>query len=393
MSDVSSEPTLLEVEDLHTTFRVAAGTVKAVDGISLSLQRGRTLGVVGESGSGKSVLSRSIMGLMPSNAVRSGSIRYEGTELLGMPTSKLRDYWGTRLSMIFQDPMTALNPVMRIGNQIAEPLRVHMGMSKADAADTSRKLLSSVGINEAERRLRQYPHEMSGGMRQRVMIAIALACGPNLLFADEPTTALDETVQAQILDLLQEQQRDRFMAVVLVTHDLGVVAGRADEIIVMYAGRVVERASAGDLFRHTRHPYTEALLRSIPRLENPSHTRLAAIAGRPPNLLSPPPACKFAPRCPRAQDRCRTEEPPLIDDGDGHEYRCWFPVDLDARDVAGVAAGEHVEPTIEVATTVSLDEPAAPAPKARKSPARVQVRRRGEPLRARQPGDGTGDDD
>jgi oligopeptide/dipeptide ABC transporter ATP-binding protein len=354
-----SEGPLLLVEDLHTTFRVPAGTVRAVDGVSLRLERGRTLGIVGESGSGKSVLSRSIMGLTPANAVRSGSVKFDGVELLGKPEDELRDYWGTQISMVFQDPMTALNPVMRVGNQITEPLRVHLGMSRADATATAIRLIESVGIPEPTRRLRQYPHEMSGGMRQRIMIAIALACGPRLLLADEPTTALDVTVQAQILDLLQAQQQDRFMAMVLVTHDLGVVAGRADEIAVMYAGRVVERAATTSLFRHTRHPYTEALLRSIPRLENPSHTRLAAITGRPPNLLDPPPGCKFAARCPYVRDRCRAQEPPLLDDGNGHEYRCWFPVDLDARDVAGVAIGETVTDTIQIATTVEAQEQAA----------------------------------
>ncbi|MEO9224590.1 MAG: ABC transporter ATP-binding protein [Acidimicrobiales bacterium] len=371
-SDVANRPTLdgapadeyaplLEVEHLHTTFRVAGGTVKAVDDVSLRLERGRSLGIVGESGSGKSVLSRSIMGLVASNAVRSGSIRYQGVDLMALSPKQLRGYWGTQLSMVFQDPMTALNPVMRIGQQIIEPLRVHMSLSRADAKATALALLTSVGIPEAARRLRQYPHEMSGGMRQRVMIAIALACGPNLLFADEPTTALDVTVQAQILDLLAAQQRDRFMAMVLVTHDLGVVAGRADEIAVMYAGRIVEQASSLDLFRHTRHPYTEALLRSIPRLENPSHTRLAAISGRPPDLLHPPQGCKFAARCPRVQDHCREVEPDLIDDGNGHLYRCWYPVDLNARDVAGVAFGETVVTKVAVATSVTAAAPPPPA--------------------------------
>jgi peptide/nickel transport system ATP-binding protein len=220
---------------------------------------------------------------------------------------------------------------MRIGKQITESLRYHLDVSKDYAAETALALLQSVGIPEAKRRLREYPHQLSGGMRQRVMIAIALACGPKLLFADEPTTALDVTVQAQILDLLSAQQRERFMAVVLVTHDLGVVAGRTDDIAVMYAGRIVEKAPTRTLFSQVRHPYTEALLKSIPKLAQPSHTRLDAISGRPPDLVSPPPGCKFAPRCPYAQAQCLVEEPPLTDvETPGHAFRCWFPVGTDA---------------------------------------------------------------
>ena len=266
----------------------------AVDGVSFTLERGKTLGIVGESGCGKSVLSRSIMGLLPSNVVRHGSIQFEGHEIGKAKGNDMRQYWGTQMAMVFQDPMTSLNPVMRIGNQITESLRFHLDVTKDYAEETALALLTSVGIPEAERRLREYPHQLSGGMRQRVMIAIALACGPKLLFADEPTTALDVTVQAQILDLLQQQQRERFMAMVLVTHDLGVVAGRTDDIAVMYAGRIVERAPTRALFEHTRHPYTEALLKSIPKLAQPSHSQLDAIAGRPPDLVKPPPGCKFA---------------------------------------------------------------------------------------------------
>jgi oligopeptide/dipeptide ABC transporter ATP-binding protein len=223
--------------------------------------------------------------------------------------------------------MTSLNPVVKIGRQITEGLEHHLGMSRGDAHQAAIALLTSVGIPEPVRRLHQYPHELSGGMRQRVTIAIALACGPRLLMADEPTTALDVTVQAQILDLLQKQQRERFMAMVLVTHDLGVVAGRTDEIVVMYAGRVVEKAQTYDLFHDMKMPYTEALLKSIPRVTNKSHTRLQAIIGRPPDLVNLPDGCTFAARCPYAQDRCREEEPPLLaGSAPGHEYRCWFPV-------------------------------------------------------------------
>ncbi|MCU1455288.1 MAG: oligopeptide/dipeptide transporter, ATP-binding protein [Acidimicrobiales bacterium] len=324
----SNGQALLEVNDLYTTFDSDRGKVQAVRGVSFNLQRGRTLGVVGESGSGKSVLSRSIMGLVPPNAHRTGSVRFEGKEILNASSNEMRSYWGDQMAMVFQDPMTALNPVLRIGAQITESLHEHIDLSKEQASGMALALLTSVGIPEPKARLRQYPHELSGGMRQRVMIAIAMACGPKLLFADEPTTALDVTVQAQILDLLRAQQAERNMAVILVTHDLGVVAGRADDIAVMYAGQVVEKASARSLFSAMRHPYTEALLQSIPKLEMPSHSRLQAIGGRPPDLVDPPAGCKFAPRCPYAQENCHAEEPPLIADPNDatHLYRCWYPV-------------------------------------------------------------------
>jgi oligopeptide/dipeptide ABC transporter ATP-binding protein len=233
--------------------------------------------------------------------------------------------------MVFQDPMTSLNPVMKIGRQITESLMLHLRMSKDEARTTGIALLTSVGIPEPTQRMNEYPHQLSGGMRQRVTIAIALACGPKLLMADEPTTALDVTVQAQILDLLAEQQRERHMAMVLVTHDLGVVAGRTDEIAVMYGGKIVEKAPTETLFASVRMPYTEALLGSIPKIAEPSHTRLAAIGGRPPDLMNPPKGCNFAPRCPYAQDICQHEEPPLVEDSPGHVYRCWFPVGSEAN--------------------------------------------------------------
>jgi peptide/nickel transport system ATP-binding protein len=330
-TDAPLDGALLEVNDIATHFKSERGLVRAVDGVSFSLERGKTIGIVGESGCGKSVLSRSIMGLLPSNAVRHGSVQFEGREIGDTDSSVMREYWGTQMSMVFQDPMTSLNPVMRIGAQIMESLRFHLDVTKDYAEETALALLKSVGIPEAERRLREYPHQLSGGMRQRVMIAIALACGPKLLFADEPTTALDVTVQAQILDLLQSLQRERFMAMVLVTHDLGVVAGRTDDIAVMYAGRIVEKAPTRELFSRTRHPYTEALLKSIPKLAQASHTRLEAIAGRPPDLVNPPVGCKFAPRCPYAQEKCVQEEPPLVDaEVPGHAFRCHFPVGTDA---------------------------------------------------------------
>jgi peptide/nickel transport system ATP-binding protein len=266
---------------------------------------------------------------------------FDGRDLLTLGARELQDVWGEEVAMVFQDPMTSLNPVVKIGRQITEGLRHHLGMSRSDARESAIALLTSVGIPEPIRRLNQYPHELSGGMRQRVTIAIALACGPHLLIADEPTTALDVTVQAQILDLLQRQQRERFMAMILVTHDLGVVAGRTDEIAVMYAGRIVERAPTYDLFHQMRMPYTEALVKSIPRVNNPSHTRLQAIVGRPPDLVDVPRGCRFAPRCPYRQARCFEEEPPLLPGpAPGHEFRCWYPVgtpegaDALARNVA-----------------------------------------------------------
>ncbi|MCB1247825.1 MAG: ABC transporter ATP-binding protein [Acidimicrobiales bacterium] len=323
---------LLDVRDIKTHFRTERGTVRAVDGVSFTLQRGRTLGVVGESGSGKSVLSKSIMGLLPRrNVLREGQVLYEGLDVSVLDENQMRNIWGAEMSMVFQDPMTSLNPVMKIGKQIKESLYLHLNMSKDDAHDTAVALLSSVNIPEPEQRLEEYPHQLSGGMRQRVVIAIALACGPKLLFADEPTTALDVTVQAQILNLLQQQQHERHMAMILVTHDLGVVAGRTDDIAVMYAGRVVETAPTATLFTAMRHPYTEALMASIPKLTDPSHTRLEAIGGRPPDLINPPAGCKFAPRCKYAQDRCLQEDPPLMDAGEpGHSFRCFYPVGTDA---------------------------------------------------------------
>ena len=328
------EPTrhLLEVADLHTTFKTSKGRVRAVNGVSFTLDRGRTLGIVGESGSGKSVLSRSIMGLLPfQNVEREGSVLFEGREIANLSPRAMREFWGTEMAMVFQDPMTSLNPVVKVGRQITESLHYHLDMDGDQAAATALALLKSVRIPEAERRLNEYPHQMSGGMRQRIVIAIALACGPKLLFADEPTTALDVTVQAQILNLLQQQQRERDMAMVLVTHDLGVVAGRADDIAVMYAGQIVETAPTRTLFAQMRMPYTEGLLKSIPKLDQPSHSRLEIIGGRPPDLINPPAGCKFSPRCPYVQERCRQEEPPLIEaETPGHYYRCWFPVGTDA---------------------------------------------------------------
>ncbi|MEQ9638429.1 MAG: ABC transporter ATP-binding protein [Alphaproteobacteria bacterium] len=326
---MSSEP-LLRVGDLHTHFETPRGRVRAVDGVSFAIRRGQTLGIVGESGCGKSVLSRTIMGLLPSTArvPAETSIRFDGQELRGLSERALRQVRGRHMAMIFQDPMTSLNPVMTCGAQLVESLTHHLRLGRRQARDRAIELFAAVGIPEPERRVDHYPHQLSGGMRQRVAIAIALACEPALLIADEPTTALDVTVQAEILDLLKLQQRERNMALILITHDLGVVAGRTDEVAVMYAGRIVERADTGTLFAETRMPYTAALLRSIPRLSDPAHTRLETIAGRPPELIDPPPGCRFAPRCRYAADDCRGAAPALVgaDVDGGHAYACWHPL-------------------------------------------------------------------
>ncbi len=322
------ESPLLQAERLRVEFSTPEGPVRAVRGVTFDLRRGETLGVVGESGSGKSVLLRSIMGLLrPQVATRYGSVRFDGRELVGLSRKQLRKLWGPEISIVFQDPMTSLNPVVRIGRQIAES--VHSGREgrDVDARQRSLELLEMVGIPEAARRLRQYPHELSGGMRQRVAIAMAIAGGPRLLLADEPTTALDVTVQAQILDLLAELQRELQMAMILVSHDLGVVATRTDRIIVMYAGQIVESAPTMSLFESTRAPYTEALMRSIPTTGQARHTRLYTIGGRPPSLAHPLPGCQFAPRCPYAQAKCQTDRPQLaVGDIPGHLFRCWYPV-------------------------------------------------------------------
>ncbi|MBI4936263.1 MAG: ABC transporter ATP-binding protein [Actinobacteria bacterium] len=320
---------LLELVDVRTHFATPRGLVRAVDGVSFTLDRGKALGIVGESGSGKTILSRSIMGLLPVQGThRHGSIKFAGREIGNLGRKQMRSVWGKEMAMIFQDPMTSLNPLMKVGAQIVEPLRIHLGMPKDAAYATARRLLQDVRIPEPDRRLEQYPHELSGGMRQRVMIAIAMACGPTVLFADEPTTALDVTVQAQILDLLAEQRRDRNMSIVLVTHDLGVVAGHTDEIAVMYGGKLVEKAPTRRLFAAMKMPYTEALLASIPKMADASHTRLNVIPGRPPDLVNPPKGCRFAPRCPYARDKCIEEEPPLVptDDDPSHTFACWYPV-------------------------------------------------------------------
>lgn len=339
----SESGVLIEVSNLKTHFQTPRGVVRAVDGVTFNIERGKSLGIVGESGSGKTILSRSIMGLLPRHGtIREGSVKFQGDELIHRTPAEMRGIWGREMAMIFQDPMTSLNPLMKIGKQISEPLMTHLGMSKRDAWATAEKLLRDVRIPEAARRLEQYPHEMSGGMRQRVMIAIALACGPTMLFADEPTTALDVTVQAQILELINEQRRERNMSLILVTHDLGVVAGNTDEIAVMYGGKLVEKAPTRTLFAEMRMPYTEALLQSIPKLEQPSHSRLATIPGRPPDLVNPPKGCRFAPRCAYARERCHEEEPQLQRaTNPEHLFACHYPV----------GSPEYHEKKLETAST------------------------------------------
>jgi oligopeptide/dipeptide ABC transporter ATP-binding protein len=324
MSDV-----LLEVDDLKTYFALAHGELRAVDGVSFRLGAGRTLGVVGESGSGKSVLGRSIIGLLPAGLVRraGGRIVFAGRDLRQLAEREMRGVRGREIAMIFQDPLTSLNPVMTIGRQIVQVLRQHTDLSNRDAKARAVELLGEVGIPDPGQRVLEYAHRLSGGMRQRIVIAIALACNPRLLIADEPTTALDVTVQAQILDLLRRLQDRHGMAMILISHNLAVVAEMCDEVAVMYAGRMVEQGGVADILAAPRMRYTQALLQSVPRLENASHVRLPVIAGQPPNLLVPPPGCRFAPRCGYTTDQCRGQVPPETRIAASHRFSCWNPVE------------------------------------------------------------------
>ena len=334
---------LVQIDDWKTWFKTPAGVLRAVDGVSLDIEQGSTLGLVGESGSGKTILSRSILGLVPPrNRIQpGGSITFDGIEVSELSNKQRRGYWGKDMSMVFQNPMTSLNPVLTVGKQLTESLRLHLGMRSPVARERA-------------------------GKRQRVTIAIALACNPRLLLADEPTTALDVTVQAQILDLLDEQQAARNMTMVLVTHDLGVVAGRTDTVAVMYGGRIVEKAPTATLFRRTRMPYTEALMRSIPSLEAPSHTRLFTIPGRPLRLIGESRGCRFAPRCLYAQEQCLVEEPLLTTTAENpqHQYACYFPVGSAEGEAAlerNLSRGETAAgtKTAEMTTADSVDELAA----------------------------------
>ena len=318
---------LFEIDNLQITFDTKRGPLQAVRGVSLSIRKGESVGIVGESGSGKTVMSRAAMGLLRGRKVqRTGSVKIEGEELLTLSNEQIRNFWGLRIAMIFQDPMTALNPVRKVGSQFAESLVKRMNMSKDEAAKRTLELLALVNMPEPEKAVQKYPHQLSGGMRQRVMIAMAIACDPELLFADEPTTALDVTVQAQVLELLSELRERLGMAMVIVTHDLGVVAGHTDKIAVMYGGEIVEMASTPDLFANTKMPYTEALMESIPRLDRKRGDRLPTIPGSPPDPIAARTGCGFAPRCRYATNKCRNEHPELTDSGNGHMYRCFFPM-------------------------------------------------------------------
>jgi oligopeptide/dipeptide ABC transporter ATP-binding protein len=317
--------TILKVDDLKVSFATEDGVVQAVGGVSFELRAGEVLAIVGESGSGKSVTAQTITGLTRApNARITGSVTYRGRELNGLDDDQLRDVRGEQIAMVFQDPMSSLNPVYRVGDQITEMIRAHRDVSKHEAAARAVELLRSVGIPNPERRVRHYPHEFSGGMRQRVMIAMALALEPDVLIADEPTTALDVTVQAQILRLIDQLNRDRDLAVILITHDLGVVAEVADRVVVMYAGQIVEDATLDEIFYDPQHPYTWGLLGSLMRLDQSRSARLAQIPGQPPSLLAPPAGCRFAPRCAHAFDKC-DELPPLEARVSGnHLDRCWL---------------------------------------------------------------------
>ena len=318
---------LLEVTNLKVQFRTREGPVHAVDGVSFHLDDGEALGIVGESGSGKSVTSLSILRLLPTPPaiIKDGEILFNGTDLLELPESEMRKIRGGDIAMIFQDPMTSLNPVLTIERQLMEPLKLHLKLSAQEARNRAKELIEAVGIPDAARRLKAYPHQFSGGMRQRIMIAIAIAANPKLLIADEPTTALDVTVQAQILELIQRLRRDLGTSVILITHDLGVVAGVTDRIIVMYAGKVAESASTDELFAHPRHPYTLGLLGSVPNLEDIASRELPTIPGSPPDQLHPLEGCPFQPRCPFALPKCK-EYPPAMTVGPGHTSFCWVDV-------------------------------------------------------------------
>jgi peptide/nickel transport system ATP-binding protein len=315
---------LLEVRGLRTLFASERGEVRAVDGVDFRLERGRTLGIVGESGCGKSVTALSIMGLVPQppGRIAAGEVRFEGDDLLKASAQRLRDLRGDQLSMIFQEPMTSLNPAFQVGEQIAEVLLRHRNLPPGKAHEEAVSMLRKVRIPSPEARAKEYPHQLSGGMRQRVMIAMALACNPKLLIADEPTTALDVTIQAQILELMRALREELGTAIILITHDLGVIAELADDVIVMYAGQVVERCAVPRLFAEPQHPYTVGLLGSIPRLDL-EQERLAAIEGFVPDAAAMPKGCRFHPRCPFSIDKCRTEEPPLIEVTKGHLASCW----------------------------------------------------------------------
>lgn len=316
---------LLEVKDLRTYFFTQEGVVKAVDGISYELNEGETLGIVGESGCGKSVHALSIMRLIPwpPGKIMSGEVIFDGEDLLKLDDDEMRRIRGKQIAMVFQEPMTSLNPVLTIERQLTEALELHLQMDRAAATKRAVELLQMVGIPDPERRVKQYPHQFSGGMRQRVMIAMALSCNPRLIIADEPTTAVDVTIQAQLLELMKELTKQFGVALIIITHNLGVVARYADRVNVMYAGKIIEKGSSRDIYKNPKHPYTLGLLHSVPRLDQPRKEKLDPIGGQPPDLVNLPPGCSFRDRCRYAIERCAREVPPLIPVGDGHLSACW----------------------------------------------------------------------
>ena len=330
---------LLEVENLKTHIKVRSGVVHAVDGLSFEVGAGETVGVVGESGCGKTMAAMSIMRLLPHRGyIADGQIRLEGRDLVPLPDDEIRKVRGNDIGIIFQDPMTSLNPTMTIGRQIGEAVRIHRDVSKREALDRAREVLELVGLPRPKERVSDYPHQLSGGLRQRVMIAMALACDPKLLIADEPTTALDVTIQDQILRLLDRLKSELGMGIILITHDMGVIAGRADRVVVMYAGEKIETAKTGELFTNVRHPYTEALLASIPKLNQDKSQELYSIPGLPPDLRNPPTACRFAPRCAFATEMCRTDKPLLKGDDPSHQFACFHPRETSVADVESLGA-------------------------------------------------------
>jgi len=331
MASITSKDksTVLEVTNLKTRFHTQDGTVHAVNGVSFELREGELLGIVGESGCGKSVTVMSLLKLIPipPGDIAEGTALFGGQDLLTMKPDEIRHVRGHQIGFIFQDPMTSLNPVISVGQQIMEPLRIHLGLSREEARERAADLLNTIGIPKAESRLDDYPHQFSGGMRQRVMIAIALSCVPQILIADEPTTALDVTIQAQIIDLVKKLRQELGMSIIWITHDLGIIAGIADRVVVMYGGYLVEEASVKDLYATPKHPYTIGLLNSLPRLEERKVERLTNIKGQPPNLLSEPTSCPFSPRCPFVFERCIEANPALLPINGDHAIACWWDVD------------------------------------------------------------------
>ncbi|NLJ45619.1 MAG: ABC transporter ATP-binding protein [Treponema sp.] len=321
-----TDDVILQVKDLKTYFKLDEGLLKAVDGVSFDLRKGETLGIVGESGSGKSVTNLAVMKLIPvpPGRIAGGEVLFRGKDILKMPDEEIRSIRGNKISMIFQDPMTSLNPFLRISTQMIETIVLHQGMSKKDAKDKSIEMLKLAGIPSPEKRIDNYPHQFSGGMRQRVMIAMALSCNPEVLIADEPTTALDVTIQAQILELIKDLTARLGTAVILITHSLGVVAGMCDNINVMYAGRIVERGTAEEIFGDPKHPYTQGLIKSVPRLDKATQQRLFSIKGQPPNVINLPDCCPFYPRCERALDICKIKYPTVTTLAKGRDVACWL---------------------------------------------------------------------